>query len=137
MSDSRDDEGKFTPSNPYKWTPGTSGNPSGRPRGAKAGSAVLRKMARQLLDPKTGLNATELISAKLISAAMSGEPWAVKEYFDRLEGRPGVRVETPEELTWQEMIEIHGLSEDDVIAEARKLIESGLNASGQDTDQTA
>jgi hypothetical protein len=138
MSDDlRDGQGKFTPGNPYAWTPGRSGNPKGRPKGSKSGSAVLRKMARQLIDPKTGLNATELISAKLISAAMSGEAWAIKEYFDRVEGRPGVRVETEEEYSWQELAEIHGLSEEDVISEARKLIESGLDPGDERPDQTA
>jgi len=133
----RDEKGKFTPGNVHAWTPGKSGNPNGRPKGAKSGSATLRKMARTLIDPKTGLNATELISAKLIAAAMNGDAWAIKEYFDRVEGKPGVRVEEPEELSWQELAELHGLSEEDVLRQATKLIESGLNTSSQDADKSA
>lgn len=94
-------------------------------------------MARQLIDPKTGLTASELISAKLIASAMDGQPWAVKEYFDRVEGRPGPRIETEEEYDWRELAAIHGLSEEDVIAQARKLIESGIASSGQDAIEAA
>src|SRR5687768_12183069 len=108
MNDERDEKGKWTANNPRAWRPGQSGNPNGRPKGSKSGSSVLRRMARQLVDPKSGLNATELISAKLLSAAMSGEAWAIKEYFDRVDGRPGVRVETEEEISWQEFAELNG-----------------------------
>ncbi len=134
MSDEqRDESGKFTANNPYRWKPNQSGNPQGRPKGSKSGSATLRKMARQLVDPKTGLDATQLISAKLIAAAMDGQPWAIKEYFDRTDGRPGIAIQTEDEYTWQELAEIHGLSEEDVLTQARKLIESG----SVDSDETA
>lgn len=137
MNDERDEKGKFGPGNPTAWRPGQSGNPNGRPRGSKTGSSVLRKMARQLIDPKTGLSAVELISAKLIASAMDGQAWAIKEYFDRTEGKPGVRAEAEEELSWQEFAELNGLSEEDVITEARKLIESSLDPRGEGADTKA
>jgi hypothetical protein len=136
-NDKRDDKGKFIEGNVFAWQPGRSGNPNGRPKGSKSGSSILKRMARQMIDRKTGLNATELISAKLIAAAMDGEAWAIKEYFDRIEGKPGVRVEVPEELTWQEVAELHGLSEEDVIGEARKLIESTLTNGDEGPDLAA
>lgn len=134
MSD-RNDEGKFIPGNPYQWTAGKSGNPNGRPKGSKSGSSVLRRMARQLVDPKTGLDATQLISAKLIAAAMDGQPWAIKEYFDRVEGRPGVRVEENEEiLDWREVAELHGLDENEVLNQAQLLLQSRNGSSGSDAN---
>lgn len=136
MSD-RDEEGKFIPGNIHAWAPGTSGNPNGRPKGAKSGSAVLRKMARQLVDPKTGLSATELISAKLIAAAMDGDLKAIDLFFTRTEGKPGTRIEMPEELDWREMALMHGLPEDEVIQQAKLLIESCAGRSGSDADKEA
>jgi len=136
IDEGRDESGKFTERNPFGFKPGTSGNPAGRPKGSKSGSAVLKGMARQMLDPKTGLSAIELICAKLLSQAMDGNLAAIEMFFNRIEGRPGTRVEVPEE-NWQELAELHGLSEEDVINEARKLIESGLNPSDENADQSA
>lgn len=119
----RDDDGKFTKQNPFGWRPGQSGNPSGRPRGSKSGTAALRRMARAFVDPKSGLSAEELIASKLIAAAIDGNLQAIKEFYDRLEGRPGQRIELETEIMdWRERAIAYGLDEQDVIEQATKLL---------------
>lgn len=133
----KDERGRFVKGNVYKWSPGQSGNPNGRPKGSKNGSAALKRMARILRDPKTGLTFEDQIAAKLISLALDGSLPAIKEFYDRTEGRPGVRPEESEEMNWLELVQQHGLNKEDVINEARQLIESNLDASGQDADRKA
>lgn len=127
----RNEKGKFVPGNPYKWTPGTSGNPNGRPKGSKNGSAALRRLARQLCDPKTGLSFEDQIAAKLIAKALEGDLGAIKEFYDRTEGRPGVRNEREMEIIdWRERVRIYGLDEKDVIEQARQLLLESNNGPG-------
>lgn len=137
MSDeNRNGKGKFTPGNPYAWRPGVSGNPNGRPKGSKAGSAALRKLARQFLDPKTGLCAEEMIAAKLIAKALDGDLGAIKEFYDRTEGRPGVRVELEtDNMDWRERALMYGLDENHVIEQAKLLLESNTGSSGSNADR--
>lgn len=131
----RTPEGKFVKGNPFGWKPGQSGNPSGRPRGSKSGTAALRRMARQFVDSKSGLSAEELIASKLIAAAIDGNLQAIKEYYDRLEGRPGVRVELETEIMdWREKALAYGLDENDVIEQAKLLVESTDGPSGPSVD---
>jgi hypothetical protein len=61
--------------------------PKGRPLGAKNGTSALRRLARQFVDQKTGLSAEELIASRLIGKAIDGDLQAIKEYYDRTEGR--------------------------------------------------
>lgn len=133
----RDDEtGRFVPGNRWGFKPGESGNPKGRPRGSKSGTAALRRIARQFLDPKTGLSAEELIASKLIAKAIDGDLQAIKEYYDRTEGKPGLRVELETEIMdWRERALMHGLTEEDVYDQARELIESYSGASPSDSDR--
>lgn len=132
----RDGDGRFVKGNPFGWKPGTSGNPTGRPRGSKSGTAALRRLARSFVDPKSGLSAEELIAAKLIAAAIDGNLQAIKEFYDRLEGRPGVRVELETEIMdWREKALAYGLDENDVISEAKLLLESNSGSSGSVADR--
>jgi hypothetical protein len=67
---------------PFK--PGQSGNPKGRPptRG------LLVHLRKQLEDATKGLPAEELIAKKLVELAKAGDLAAIRECFDRVEGRP-------------------------------------------------
>lgn len=136
MSDEkRNEEGKFVPGNVYAWKSGQSGNPSGRPRGAKNGSAALKRLARQFCDPKTGLNLEEQIAAKLIAKALDGDLGAIREFYDRTEGKPGVRNEREMEIIdWRERVQMYGLDEKDVIEQANLLLESANGSSSSAVD---
>lgn len=139
QSNGRNGEGKFIKGNPFGFKPGKSGNPTGRPRGSKSGTSALRRMARKFVDPKSGLSAEELIASKLIAAAIDGNLQAIAQFYDRTEGKPGIRVELEtEHLDWREQCVMFGLEEQDVIEQARKLlVESCDGRSGSTADSQA
>ena len=67
------------------WQPGQSGNPLGRPA-----TRSLIKALRQKLDvvDESGKTGAERLSEKLIELAMDGDTAALRECFDRIEGKP-------------------------------------------------
>ena len=82
------------PPKEHQFKPGQSGNPAGRPDGSKNLSTILRDMLEEEIDVKvddTGRKErrkfSELIIRKLIKRASDGDPRAIKEIFDRIEGR--------------------------------------------------
>lgn len=82
------------PPKEHQFKPGQSGNPAGRPVGSKNLSTILRDMLEEEIDVKvddTGRKErrkfSELIIRKLIKRASDGDPRAIKEIFDRIEGR--------------------------------------------------
>lgn len=121
-----------------RFQPGESGNPNGRPKGSRNASTILREMMEkeapdQIVDAKfvrefckgvTKPTNGHAIVARMMQAAMiDGESWAVKEIFDRLEGKAKQSVEIDMAVSdWREFAEQAGISEADVISEARKLI---------------
>lgn len=66
--------------------PGQSGNPSGKQTERKFKDALLRAIKQD--------NSERLREAaeKLLDLAAIGEPWAVKELADRLDGRPNQQI---------------------------------------------
>jgi hypothetical protein len=76
----RDDKGRFVP--------GVSGNPKGRPVNEESPTYWLRKFLDEV-DPssKDGRKRIEEIAILLAVQAKKGEAWAMKEIFDRLDGR--------------------------------------------------
>lgn len=64
------------------WKKGQSGNPNGTPKDYKFIATLQRAIAQD--------NAKRLRAAaeQLLTLAAEGEPWAVKELADRLDGRP-------------------------------------------------
>ena len=64
------------------WQKGQSGNPDG-PRKQKLFEAALQRAIAQ--DDGKRLRAT---AEKLLDEAAKGEPWAVRELADRLDGKP-------------------------------------------------
>lgn len=127
----RNNKGKFEKGNTEGFKPGQSGNPSGRPK-----SVTLSENYRQLLatlvpnDPE-GRSFAELIAYKLVLNAALGDLASAKEIADRTEGKPRQAVDLDVTLLdWRELAETYGLSETDVIDEARQIIESALASSG-------
>ena len=76
----RDDKGRFVP--------GVSGNPNGRPKDEDSPTYWLGRFLSRV-DPKSkeGRRRIEDIAIMLAVAANKGESWAIKEIFDRLDGK--------------------------------------------------
>ena len=70
---------------------GQSGNPKGRPKVGK----TLTEQLRKVLAEKTpdGVTKAEAIARKLVDLALEDSVPAIKELFDRLEGKPPQRLE--------------------------------------------
>ncbi len=65
----------------------------------------------------------EQIAKTLITLALSGDVQAIKEVFDRCEGRPKQAIDLDFQATnWREEAQKHGITESEVAAEARLLL---------------
>lgn len=86
----------------HEFTKGKSGNPNGRPKGAKNVSTVLKEMlekvapeviadtkfVKEFCKGKKRVTSADATAARLMyEALVKGEPWAVKELMDRTEGK--------------------------------------------------
>lgn len=85
----RDVKGRFVDGNPYRWTKGKSGNPNGRPRGAKA---VFAQAFAELAEQDERFKEGPVIIAKaLILEAVRKDArqkvQAIREVFDRSLGK--------------------------------------------------
>ena len=77
-----------------QWRPGQSGNPSGREKGSKNRSTILKKWIESdcsITDPLTGKEITGTIEDKialaLIGKAINGDVAAIKEVYDSIYGK--------------------------------------------------
>ena len=68
------------------WEKGKSGNPQGRPKERPFTDALRIALSEE--DPVTKVRKLRSIADKLVDAAMAGDPWAIKEVMDRIEGKP-------------------------------------------------
>jgi hypothetical protein len=124
-------DGKFAPGNKLgnRFKPGASGNPEGRPKLTLLSEALREQLAEVLpgVDEQT---IAESIARSMIKQALSGNVKAAREIADRTEGKPKVSVDIDMSVRdWREMARTHGLSEQDVIREAKLLIESDSDSS--------
>ncbi len=78
---------------PHKWKKGQSGNPAGRKPGKNL-RTVLKEMLEEEIDVtiegqpgKVKKVFSEVILRRLIKAANDGEGWAIREIFDRVDGK--------------------------------------------------
>ncbi len=70
---------------------GKSGNPGGRPKSKEATSAlrkVLLEHADQNFKLSKGARRIDVVAMRLVKSAVDGDVQAIKEIFNRLEGRP-------------------------------------------------
>lgn len=119
----RDPRGRFAKGNTAGFQPGQSGNPKGRPKCLTLSEAMRNELAK--LQPGTEQTYAEIIAAKLVHHAAMGSVMAAKEIADRTEGKPRQALDVDMQLRdWREQAAIYGVSEEDVIAEAKRLIES-------------
>lgn len=118
----------FEKGNKYGFKPGQSGNPGGRPKRTRLTDALLAQLAE--LD-KGEETTAEAVARALIRQALGGNVQAIREIADRTEGKPRQAIDVNATMMdWRELAEKAGLTEDDVIAEARRLIESTSDSSG-------
>jgi hypothetical protein len=126
----RRDNGQFAPGNSEgeitRFKPGESGNPNGR-RGSVV-DALRRKLAESNSQNNQRTNA-EAIADQLIALACQGEVAAIRELLDRTEGKPKQALDIDlAVMDWRQLAQMNGLDVRDVLAEARRLIETNADA---------
>lgn len=103
---------------------GVSGNPGGRPKSATLSEAIRAKLA-EIAPGKSEQTVAEVIAAALCFQAAKGNVLAAKEIADRTEGKARQSVDVDMNVRdWRELARQHKLSEQHVIDEARRIIES-------------
>jgi hypothetical protein len=101
---------------------GESGNPQGRPKTTRLTDALREQVAEQLQGAPERTIA-DAIARKLIKLALEGEIAAIREVFDRTEGKPKQAIDLDMQINdWREEAAKYGLSERDILTEARLLI---------------
>jgi hypothetical protein len=125
---------KFPPGNKVgpRFPKGVSGNPSGRPKLTKLTEALREQLAETLPDAPEETIA-ESIARALIKEAKSGNVQAAREIADRTEGKPKQSIDVDLQVKdWRQLAQTYGITEADVINEAKLLIaESAADSSGE------
>jgi hypothetical protein len=97
-------------------------NVAGRPRLTKLTDSLRQQIAETNPDAPEGTIA-ETIAQTLITMALSGDVQAIKEVFDRCEGKPKQSIDLDVQATnWREEARRYGITEAEVAAEARLLL---------------
>jgi hypothetical protein len=115
---------------PFK--PGQSGNPAGRPKKALLSDALRRQLA-EAMQGAPEKTIAEVIARALIREAVAGNVQAIREVGDRSEGKPAQAIALDLDVRdWRQMAQSNGLEINDVLTEARLLIEqSAIDSSGE------
>lgn len=82
------------------------GAPTGNKNGAKqqhATNAIRQACNRIVEGDPGGRKYLAKIAEELVIKAAEGEPWAVKEVIDRLDGKPAVNVDATNHLIFEEI----------------------------------
>jgi Family of unknown function (DUF5681) len=109
---------------PFK--PGESGNPKGRPKSLTL-SEALRAQLGQVMPGEDEKTYAEKIALCLCEEAAKGNVGAAKEIADRTEGKPRQSLDVDMSLfDWRELARTHGITEQDVITEAQRIIKESL-----------
>ena len=87
-----------TPEGAKPFKPGKSGNPKGRPKGARSLSTILREMLEEPIDivvdgKKERREFREVFIRKLLKKANDGDMRAIQEIFDRVEGKAQQKID--------------------------------------------
>jgi Family of unknown function (DUF5681) len=98
------------------WKKGQSGNPLGRLPGEKQFADQLRIVLAEPVDKNDPKSVRKMrrIAEKLVECAMNGEPWAISQVADRIDGKATAEIQTeqrhryvieaPAQLTREEWI---------------------------------
>jgi hypothetical protein len=126
-------DGKFAPNNKIgnRFQKGVSGNPSGRQKLTKLTDA-LRQQISETNPDADDQTVAEQIAQTLIRLAISGDVQAIKEIGDRTEGKPKQAIDLDLQISdWRTEAQKYGLSERDILTEAKLLIESIDDSGGE------
>lgn len=72
---------------PYRWRPGQSGNPGGRPKGTPLIDACREVLAKLVPGDTEGRTYAQAIAERLATKAVEGDIRAAQELADRAEGK--------------------------------------------------
>ena len=109
------------------WKKGQSGNPLGRLPGEKQVADQLRIVLAEPVDKNDPKSVRKLrrIAEKLAECALNGEPWAISQVADRIDGKVTAEIQTeqmhryvvemPPELTREQWIQKYSTPEPTVI----------------------
>lgn len=125
--------GKFAPGNKIgnRFKKGESGNSAGRPKLTRLTDALRQQLAEIAPDAPEETQA-EAIARTLIREAISGNVQAAREIADRCEGKPKQAIDLDLQINdWRTLAQNYGVTETDVIREAKLLIESVNDSSGE------
>jgi hypothetical protein len=86
------------------WKPGQSGNPRGRPK-TRTLSEELRARLKEQYPGRSDATYGQMLAHKLVDLAIDGEIAAIREVFDRTEGKPKQVVDVNVEERKREMVE--------------------------------
>ncbi len=127
-------KGKFAPGNKIgnRFQKGETGNPNGWPKLTRLTDALRQQLAETSADATEETQA-EQIARALIREAISGNVQAIREIADRCEGKPMQKVDLDLQIKdWRTLAKNYGVTETDVIREAKLLIaESNDDSSGE------
>ncbi len=126
-------KGKFAPGNKIgnRFKKGETGNKNGRPKITKLTDALREQLAEIAPDAPEETQA-EVIARALIREAISGNVQAIREIADRTEGKPKQAIDLDLQVSdWRTLAKNYSLNEQDVIREAKLLIESVNDSSGE------
>lgn len=110
---------------------GVSGNPAGRPKSVTLSEAYRQQLAAQQTEGADASTYAEVIAKMVCEGAAKGNVNAARELADRTEGKPKQALDVDLRVfDWRELARANGLNEQDVLLEARRLIESAALTSG-------
>ncbi len=118
-------DGTFAPGHKLgnRFSKGVSGNPQGRPKLTRLTDALREQLAEINPDAPEETIA-EQIARALISEAKIGNVTAIREIGDRTEGKSKQAIDLDMQISdWRALAKSYSLSEEEVIHEARLLIE--------------
>ena len=128
----RDQNGRFLKGHAYGFKAGASGNPGGRPRDYRISEAIARELSVTGL---LNISYAEEIARILVSMARDRDRGAIREVTDPLDGKPRQSIYMAVyDNDGRHRARQEGLSEADVIREARALIESYDAECGGESD---
>jgi len=127
-------DGTFAPGHKLgnRFEKGVSGNQKGRPKLTRLTEALREQLAETNPDAPEETQA-EAIARTLIRGAISGNVQAAREIADRCEGKPKQAIDLDLQINdWRTLAKNYGVTETDVINEAKLLIaESAIDSSGE------
>jgi hypothetical protein len=126
-------DGTFAPGHKLgnRFAKGESGNSAGRPKLTRL-TECLREQLAEAMPGASERTIAEAIARALIREAISGNVQAAREIGDRTEGKPKQSIDLDLQISdWRTEAQKYGVTEQDVINEAKLLIESAIDSGGE------